>query len=95
MSRHFRKRGKEMKYRKLCKRLIAFTLCITIGIQSFFSSELPVYAGQSTPSAIDSLEGLLYEDSIDISDIEMYDDTGTKLIPVSLEVEEFNDCFIV
>lgn len=79
-----------MKYRKLCKRLIAFTLCITIGIQSFFSFELPVYAGQSTPSAIDSLEGLLYEDSTDISDIEMYDDTGTKLIPVSLEVEEFN-----
>ncbi|WP_368384160.1 hypothetical protein [[Clostridium] symbiosum] len=83
-----------MKYRKLCKRLIAFTLCITIGIQSFFSSELPVYAGQSTPSAIDSLEGLLYEDSIDISDIEMYDDTGTKLIPVSLEVEEFNAQYV-
>lgn len=74
-----------MKYRKLCKRLIAFTLCITIGIQSFFSSELPAYAGQSTPSAIDSLEGLLYEDSTDISDIEMYDDTGTELVPLSPE----------
>lgn len=74
-----------MKYRKLYKRLIAFTLCITIGIQSFFSSELPVYAGQSTPSAIDSLEGLLYEDSIDTSGINMYDDTGMKLIPLSSE----------
>lgn len=73
-----------MKYKKICKRLIAFILCTTISIQSFFSAEIPAYAGQSTPSAMDSLEDLT-EDNYDDLEIDLYDDTGTKLVPLSPE----------
>lgn len=71
-----------MKYKKICKRLIAFILCTTISIQSFFSAEIPAYAGQATPSAMDSLEDLT-ENNYEELEIDLYDDTGTKLVPLS------------